>query len=127
MSKPFIEYHYAWFSWGRWAQDYKSYPVGTTFAHIKTELGVTHQPFTPLRLRWPSYAWPGGYETHYYTKDCGILCHQCANKEMDRTLDQDDDQFCIVAGDVHWEGPPMQCDHCYREIESCYGDPEEQS
>ena len=76
-------------------------------------------------LEWLSYAWPGGYQIHYVTKDCGVLCHNCANDEIMRTIDPDDEQFYIVKdGGVHWEGPPIYCDHCGREIESEYGDPD---
>lgn len=74
-------------------------------------------------LEWPAYGWPGGYELHYYAKDGGVLCHNCANDEIMRTIDPDDEQFYIVGGDVYWEGPAPQCDHCGREIESAYGDP----
>lgn len=80
--------------------------------------------FTFSHLEWESYAWPGGYELHYYTKDCGVLCHQCANAELMRTIDPDDYQFYIVERDVLWEGPSITCDHCGREIESAYGDPD---
>lgn len=74
--------------------------------------------FTFSHLEWPSYAWPGGYQIHYYAKDCGVLCHNCANDNLMRTIDPDDDQFYIVEADVHWEGAPLICDHCGREIES---------
>lgn len=75
-------------------------------------------------LEWSKFAWPGGYEIHYYAKDGGVLCVDCANKEVMRTIDPDDEQFYIVGADLHQEGPPIQCDHCSRAIESDYGDPE---
>ena len=81
--------------------------------------------FTFSHLAWESHAWLGGYEIHYYAKDGGVLCHQCANDHLMRTIDPEDDQFYIVDADVHWEGPPIYCDHCGREIESEYGDPHE--
>lgn len=80
--------------------------------------------FTFSHLFWDTYAWPGGYEIHYLAKDGGVLCHNCANEELMRTIDPDDEQFYIVDGDVHWEGAPLMCDHCGREIESEYGDPD---
>ncbi len=74
-----------------------------------------------------SYAWPGGYPLSYLMADGGVLCPACANGEhgSEATQDprQDDKQWSIVACDVYWEGPPMQCDHCSAEIESAYGDP----
>ena len=75
-------------------------------------------------LEWESHAWPGGYQITYIVKDGGVLCHQCANNELMRTIDPYDDQFYIVGADVHWEGPPIYCDHCGREIASEYGDPD---
>ena len=30
----------------------------------------------------------------------------------------------IVNRFIHWEGPPIHCDHCGREIASEYGDPD---
>lgn len=76
-------------------------------------------------LEWDAYAWPGGYEICYVLNDGDLLCHSCANDNLLRTIDPDDDQFYIVDADVHWEGPPIYCDHCNREIESEYGDPDE--
>ena len=81
--------------------------------------------FSFSHLFWDGYAWPGGYEIHYITQDGGVLCHQCANKEVMRTIDPDDDQFCIVEADVLWEGPSITCDHCNREIHSEYGEVDE--
>jgi hypothetical protein len=67
------------------------------------------------------YAWPGGYPIIYYSKDGGTLCPVCAQKIDD---DEDDydyiDQFYI-----YYEGPPEICDECSAEIESAYGDPNE--
>lgn len=75
-------------------------------------------------LEWESYIWPGGYEMHYYTHTGDVLCHQCANDNLMLTIDSDTHDWYIVAGDVYWEGPAMICDHCGREIESAYGDPD---
>jgi hypothetical protein len=81
--------------------------------------------FTFSHLEWESHAWPGGYEIHYIAYDGGVLCHVCANKELERTIDPDDAQFFIVAEDIHYEGPAIQCDHCNRNIESAYGETDE--
>lgn len=77
----------------------------------------------------PHYAWPGGYEFYYLTADGGVLCRgvECANGPEARAADveyPDDNQWRVVAADVHWEGSPIQCDHCGREIASEYGNPE---
>jgi hypothetical protein len=75
-----------------------------------------------------AFAWPGGYPIYYTTRDGGTLCPACANGEngSDAALPgQDDPQWHVVAADIHWEGDPMMCDHCYKDIESAYGVPEE--
>ncbi len=81
----------------------------------------------------PSSAFPGGYPIIYICADDGKLCPDCANgkngSEAKLTLDRecpDDDQWRIVAYYIHYEGPPEVCDHCNAEIESAYGDPEEE-
>lgn len=79
-----------------------------------------------LGLEWTAHAWPGGYEIHYITDDCGILCHQCANQELDRTLDPDDEQFCIVGAEINYEDNDLYCDHCNRQILPAYGDQEDE-
>jgi hypothetical protein len=77
------------------------------------------------------YAFPGGYEFHYLTADGGALCHGCANRENGSIASTgpspdgiEDDQWRIVNRFIHWEGPPIHCDHCGREIASEYGDPD---
>lgn len=73
-----------------------------------------------LHLEWASHSWPGGYEMTYYTADGGVLCHQCANQELERTLDVHDDQFHIVACDANYEDNSSYCDHCNRQIEPAH-------
>lgn len=80
--------------------------------------------FVFSHLEWEGYAWPGCYELHYVTYDGGVLCHQCANLEIMRTIDPDDDQFYIVAADVNYEDLDCHCDHCGRRIEPAYGENE---
>jgi hypothetical protein len=75
-------------------------------------------------LEWESHTWPGGYEIHYIVQDGGVLCHQCANKELMRTIDPDDAQFYIVGADINYEDH-VQCDHCGREVKPAYGYAEE--
>lgn len=72
----------------------------------------------------PAYAWPGGYPMYYLTADNGVLCPDCANQPDVDYTDPHDKQWHIVAGDVHWEGEAMQCDHCNGQIESAYGEPD---
>jgi hypothetical protein len=52
----------------------------------------------------------------------GILCHQCANRELERTLDPDDAQFHVVGEFINYEDSDLYCDHCGRRIESAYGE-----
>lgn len=73
-------------------------------------------------LEWESYAWPGGYPIYYVTDDGGVLCPACANKEIMRTIDPEDRQFFILAGDINYENEDLWCDHCNKQIESAYGD-----
>lgn len=94
-------------------------PVGTTFDQIREHGWSWAEQFIPLRLEWPAYAWPGGYEIHYITHDCGVLCHQCANEHLDLTLD-DDPQWQIIAADINYENNYLYCDHCNRDIEPAY-------
>src|SRR5574343_273479 len=81
--------------------------------------------FTFSHLEYESHAWPGGYEISYIVKDCGVLCHQCANRELERTLDPDDDQFHVVDEFINYEDPDLFCDHCKHRIEPAYGEEEE--
>lgn len=61
----------------------------------------------------PAFAWPGGYPIMYFTQDGSTVCPDCANK--------DDTSDPVKAGDVYWEGEPMECDDCGKPIESAYG------
>ncbi len=74
----------------------------------------------------PAYAWPGGYPIIYSTSDGAWLCPACANGEngSDANEASDDPQWRLIACDVHWEGPDLQCEHCNADIESAYGDPD---
>lgn len=76
---------------------------------------------------FPAFAWPGGYPIAYTTADAGTLCAGCANGQNGSEASTDTDapsDWRLVSGDVHWEGPPLTCDHCAAEIESAYGDPD---
>lgn len=73
-----------------------------------------------------AYAWPGGYPMIYLTKDGSVLCPECASGKngSDASESNDDPQWQLVAGDIFYEGAPIQCDHCCVLIESAYGDPD---
>lgn len=88
----------------------------------------------------PAWTWPGCYPI-YYTLSPGAaarlrrsgrawlnwldwdnptcLCHRCAN-----AYDIAAPGFVAGAG-IHHEGPPIECSRCGAEIESAYGDPDE--
>ena len=64
----------------------------------------------------------GCYPIFYLTKGNDVLCAECADDN-----EADPDEYDPVdAADVHWEGPPLRCDNCSNEIESAYGNPEEE-
>ena len=63
----------------------------------------------------PAYAWPGGYQMVYWTRDGVIVCPRCANDP--------DTSDPVVAGDIFWEGAPIACEDGGEMIESAYGDP----
>jgi hypothetical protein len=75
----------------------------------------------------PGFAWPGGYPIVYVCADGGVLCHseECANGPEAKEADPYDPQWMIESQNIHWEGPPLCCDHCGTAIESAYGDPDE--
>ena len=74
-----------------------------------------------------SRSWPGGYPLFYLTSDCGVLCPECVNEEIER-IDHEirnpdrHDQFRIVAVDANWEYPHLYCDHCSKRIGSAYAE-----
>ena len=59
----------------------------------------------------------GGYPL-LYVGDGIVLCGNCASKEdkeLQKTLKQQ----------PHMEGSPIECDECGKQVESAYGDPDE--
>jgi hypothetical protein len=84
-----------------------------------------------------SWAWPGGYPIVYVTGRTDVLCPSCAQERIDHNrriglleaLGFDPPETDWVRADlplyhdVHWEGPPIDCDECGKAIESAYGDP----
>jgi hypothetical protein len=72
----------------------------------------------------PKHSEMGGYPLIYLCHDGAVICHSCVNEVPD-FKEQDDPQWNVVNVTVYWEGPPEDCAHCHRPIESAYGDPEE--
>jgi hypothetical protein len=97
---------------------------GTTWKHKPNDAReiMALPRFTFSHLEWPSHAWPGGYPIYYVVADGGVLCPSCANQELYRTIDPDDDQFHIVASDINYEDQSLYCDHCNSRIDPAYGE-----
>lgn len=76
-----------------------------------------------------AYAWPGGYPVYYVTRDCSVLCPDCARMAEKDGLagNPDDAQWCIVGAGANYEDPDLFCDHCSKRIESAYADDEVES
>jgi len=76
------------------------------------------------------YAWPGGYPLYLITADGAALCVDCGKTEFkqiawDWTRKQSTG-WCAIAVEVNWEDTSLYCDHCSQQIESAYGDDEEE-
>lgn len=65
------------------------------------------------------YAFPGGYSVLFTTDRGDCLCATCAKREFIMS------NIDVTAG-TYDEGPILQCDECGTEIESSYGDPDEE-
>lgn len=95
----------------------------TTWDEFRKEHGF--DDIRPIRREWTAYAWPGGYPIYHITKDNGILCSKCANENLKLTLG-DDPQWLIIHSEINYEDTDLQCDNCYKQIESAYGEEEAQ-
>ena len=75
------------------------------------------------------YTWPGGYPIILIMHDGECLCAKCARSEYrlisDSTRNHRRDGWQAEALTIHWEGAPIECAHCGKEIESAYGVPED--
>lgn len=75
------------------------------------------------------YAFPGGYPKVLVMDDGECLCAKCARSNY--RLISTDTRSGSRAGwraagvDIHWEGAPIICAHCAAEIESAYGEVDE--
>ena len=69
----------------------------------------------------------GGYPLIALTGDCSVLCSRCALMDLAAIpvagahLDSYDRIRRIKSFGVHYEGRPIQCDGCHRDIPSAYG------
>ena len=113
------------------------------------ELGLFGWETDRTSDRLIAYAWPGGYPVVYYDRNCAELCPDCATRlrreyalacqsafwawvdsgeeyrEHASTFSGPDCSDLPVSGDIHWEGSPIQCADCGEDIESAYGEEEE--
>jgi len=68
------------------------------------------------------FAFPGGYRRHALTDDGATLCATCCKSEREQiATTYQGDGWTVVAEFVHWEGEPINCDHCNTEYPSEYG------
>ena len=80
-------------------------------------------------IRHP-YAWPGGYPVYTVLTDGEVLCPDCAREEfrsiVASTKHGHGDEWAAYGTDVLWEGK-YWCGHCGKELESAYGEDEEET
>ena len=81
------------------------------------------------RIEFPMFAWPGGYPFYYVAEDGGVFCPNCVNgKNGSECIVVDDgcqSGWLVIGVDVHYEGEALRCCHCEKEIESAYGNPDD--
>lgn len=63
----------------------------------------------------PAFSSIGGYPIVYVRNGHETLCPNCASKENE-----------VLESFIHWEGSSHYCEDCNKEIESAYGNPEEE-
>lgn len=77
-------------------------------------------------VRQGSYAWPGGYPLFFLCDDGGVLCCQCVKAQRRNIIEsiahKQRDGWRVIAKDINWEDPHMECEYCGDHIESAYGD-----
>lgn len=76
-------------------------------------------------IRSGGIAWPGGYPTYCVMADGGVIDAQSARENYRLIRRETGKDWTLVGVDVHWEGPPLVCDHSGRLIDSAYGEPNE--
>jgi hypothetical protein len=74
------------------------------------------------------YAWPGGYTKLRGMADGETLCAECVKENyrliLRSTRDNDRSGWAAYAANVHWEGSPLYCANCNKDLPSEYGDPD---
>lgn len=87
---------------------------------------------TPKQLKYfirsDGYAWPGGYPLVLVMIDGEVIDAKCARENYrlirnNMRANDRGDSWSPAFVDVHWEGEPLQCAHCNKDIESAYGVP----
>ena len=78
-------------------------------------------------LRNGPYAWPGGYNTYFYTADREPLCHTCVRDNFKLVIGEMRrpswrDEWRVLAIDINYEDEHMHCANCNEHIESAYGE-----
>lgn|GEM_PF-3232477 len=98
----------------------------TSYRNGEEVSAVNSSKESALESVLPTYAWPGGYPIFYILPDGGELCPQCIQRFFleDDWSDTETVRTNRAVADIHYEGPSIYCDHCNREIESAYGDPD---
>jgi hypothetical protein len=101
----------------------QSYPTTAKWADVLKDWTSEGDKLRPIRRQWRTYTDLGGYPLFYVTRDNGVLCPACANRNLKLTLG-DDPQWRIVDCDVNYEDPELYCDNCSERIESAYAEEE---
>lgn len=68
----------------------------------------------------PSVTFPGMYPLYYVSSYGNVYCAECAKNLITDPYED------ITDYTTHMEGVPITCEDCGIEIESAYGDPENQ-
>ena len=71
-----------------------------------------------------SYTLMGGYPLAYVDSNNCVLCAKCADEALNDPEETEDRKPLMWF--IHLEGADVQCENCFVEIESAYGDPEEE-
>lgn len=103
---------------------------GRNLMRIYMPKGKDHPLRNMLRriLAKDEFAWPGGYQCYVLFSDGEPLCFQCARENI-RQITRETlanpfphGWWKIEGIEVHWEGAPLFCCNCFKEIPSAYGE-----
>ena len=77
-------------------------------------------------MRNGPYAWPGGYPCYFVTSDGCALSFEAAKKKRRNIIEsiasKYGDGWQVIAMDFNWEDESLFCDHTGKQIESAYGE-----